>query len=140
MSKVFTTIQRRIVILLLVLLLPTLAYFSLRIGPTDIVVSEYESYKEAEDNSLFLRGWLPEIIPKSSNKIYLENNLDLNYSIGEFYFNPNEMNLFEEQLTFQENLGSKYKKYTYSEGSSLWEFKIDAQEGYAEYVLKIKEN
>jgi len=140
MAKVFTKIQRRIIFTLVILSIPTVAYLSLKFSSIDSVVSQYGSYKDAEENSVFLRGWLPQIIPKSSFNIYVENNLDLNSSIGEFSFNPSEVRLFLKQLVFHKNVGSKYKIYTYTSEHSVWEFKIDTQLGHVEYILKPKQS
>jgi hypothetical protein len=37
---------------------------------------------------LFERGWLPDIVPDSSREITINNDLDLNLSKGEFFFDP----------------------------------------------------
>lgn len=67
-------------------------------GCDESVPLNYSTRAEAEAESHFARGWLPEIIPSSSRNISMRNNLDLNTSNGEFSFDPSESGVFVSQL------------------------------------------
>jgi len=92
----------------------------------------YSTRAEAEAESLFARGWLPEIIPPSSRNISMRNDLDLNTSNGEFSFDPSEHRVFVSQL---ERVPSK------DEGGSLayayedWIFWITGVENHARFSM-----
>lgn len=58
----------------------------------------YSTRAKAEAESIFARGWLPEIIPPSSCNISMRNDLDLNNSKGEFSFDPLDHEVFVRQL------------------------------------------
>ena len=78
-------------------------------GCDESVPLHYSTRAEAEAESLFARGWLPEIIPPSSRNISMRNDLDPNISNGEFRFDPSEHDVFVSQLESvwrQLNLGA----------------------------------
>ncbi|GAB3368226.1 hypothetical protein [Massilia agri] len=56
--------------------------------PSDVVKSRYATLQAARDDSLFEGGWLPDILPPSSQDIVTVHNLDLNEASGEFRFAP----------------------------------------------------
>ena len=47
-------------------------------GCSDAVSDEYSTYAQAKEERLFDRGWLPDILPKSTVKIEVNNDLDVN--------------------------------------------------------------
>ena len=53
---------------------------------SDVVTSSYSTLEEARADRLFVRGWLPDILPPSSRDIRTSSDLDSNTSEGEFYF------------------------------------------------------
>lgn len=61
---------------------------------SDKTKSEYSDYAEAEDSELFDRGWLPLIIPKSSEQIRVNNDLDSNTSTGSFVYGNYDLKEF----------------------------------------------
>ena len=67
-------------------------------GCDDSVPLNYSTRAEAEAESLFVRGWLPEIIPPSSRDISMRNDLDLNISNGEFSFDATDHDGFVTNL------------------------------------------
>lgn len=67
-------------------------------GCKESVPLNYSTRAEAEAESLFARGWLPEIIPSSSRDISMRNDLDLNISNGEFSFDQADHDLFVGRL------------------------------------------
>ena len=64
----------------------------------DSVPLNYSTRAEAEAESLFARGWLPEIIPPSSRDISMRNDLDLNISNGAFSFDAADHDGFVAHL------------------------------------------
>jgi uncharacterized membrane-anchored protein len=103
-------------------------------GCSDTVTSRYETRAEAEAERLFDRGWLPSIIPRSSNKITTRNDLDLNISEGEFYFDPSDTTEFIRHLSAIDGSSS----YTYEEGNSTWIFDIDSKAGHSRYSMRLR--
>lgn len=73
-------------------------------GCDDSVRLEYATKAEAESESLFARGWLPEIIPPSSRQITMKNDLDLNVSEGEFKFDATDHEAFISKLERMQSL------------------------------------
>jgi hypothetical protein len=67
-------------------------------GCGDSVPLEYSTRADADAESVFARGWLPEIIPASSQAISMRNELDLNTSKGEFTFDPSDHDEFVKHL------------------------------------------
>lgn len=87
-------------------------------GCSDIVTSEYPTYQNAEEDGLFQRGWLPEIIPRSATEIVVNNNLDLNESSGSFVLSNDAMLDFKERL----KPTKKQEQLLYVSGESEWFF------------------
>ena len=58
------------------------------LSPT--VNDHYATLADARADELFDRGWLPDVLPESTVDIRTSNNLDLNYSVGEFSFAPSD--------------------------------------------------
>ena len=76
-----------------------LILFTLAIAAcSETVTKHYPTRAGAEADSLFERGWLPDIIPASSRDITTNNDLDLNLSKGEFFFSPGDLAEFVTQL------------------------------------------
>ena len=97
-----------------------------------MVTSRYETRTEAEADSLFGRGWLPDIIPQSSINIVTKNDLDLNTSRGEFSFADEDLLQFLSHLTRRKKLDSgRYIAYSFKG----WVFLIDHKNLYCRYYL-----
>jgi hypothetical protein len=105
-------------------------------GCSDVVTNKYETYDDALSNNLFQRGWLPEIIPKSSTNITTSNNLDLNTSVGEFYFDPQNSDSFILLLDKKEGSDNGYEKYVYQKRGTSWVFEVNMKNGHTKYVLE----
>src|SRR5690606_14748458 len=83
-------------------------------GDIDTVESRYQTRADAEADLLFARGWLPEIIPDSSRGIVTKNDLDLNLSEGEFYFDREDLDAFLSHLRrLPESDSRKFQAYAF---------------------------
>ncbi|MGL5467385.1 MAG: hypothetical protein ACRDCT_04240 [Shewanella sp.] len=89
-------------------------------GCSDIAKSRYNTYEQAKSDGLFQRGWLPDILPQSTTKIEVNNNLDLNISEGKFNVAKSDLIYFTKQLKSTEIKG----QYYFSNGSDKWNFMI----------------
>ena len=114
------------------MLLVLAALFSV-IGCSDTVESRYSTRREAEEDSLFERGWLPAIIPKSSRDIVTKNDLDINVSNGEFFFSPADAADFSRHLHGVAEPNKEYSAFTYSDKNSTWFFEVDFTKGHCKY-------
>ena len=99
------------------LLLPILLLLS---GCSDVVSSEYATYELAQQERLFERGWLPDILPSSTSQIELNNDLDINTSEGSFLINEPQRSEFIAKLT---PVPSK-DEYHFTDGDNTWTFKV----------------
>ena len=94
----------------------------LLVGCDESVRLSYSTRAEAEADSPFARGWLPEIIPASSREITMVNDLDLNLSEGEFAFDSADHDKFVSHLVRMPGHDDAQSKfYEYGE----WGFWID---------------
>ena len=113
--------------------------FSLISGCDDLIVtSHYATRSEAEADRLFERGWLPSIIPQSSRDITTINDLDLNYSDGEFRFGTEGLQPFISELTKLEVTKQGYQPFEFEDESSRWVFLIDPLKGHCKYRMGLK--
>jgi len=101
-------------------------------GCYDTVTSRYETRADAEADRIFERGWLPRIIPKSSYKIIARNELDINISEGEFYFEPGDANDFIRHLTASDN-GSTY---SFTHVNTTWLFEVNTERSHCNYAMR----
>lgn len=97
-----------------VLILFTLLIF----GCSDEVTTQYATYTEAQKDSLFERGWLPDILPESTKHIKVVNDLDTNSSQGSFIIEGSEVGLFLEKIKATDNAN----QFNFSKGHSKWNF------------------
>ncbi|MEZ9743830.1 hypothetical protein AB4320_03955 [Vibrio splendidus] len=102
---------------LLPLLLPVLALMS---GCSDVVSDEYSTYAQAKQERLFDRGWLPDILPQSTVKIEVNNDLDANTSEGSFIINEPALSEFIGKLKPTESTN----QFQFVDGENVWVFKI----------------
>ena len=112
-----------------------------------VVTSKYATYNDAVADDLFDRGWLPDFIPLSSTGIVTTNDLDLNTSVGEFYYDPAETDSFLLKLSpyqgldpgyetnIQEMKSKDYLPYKYRENSTVWVFFVHREMGHVSYYL-----
>jgi len=100
-------------------------------GCSDVVNDHYPTYQDAHRERLFLRGWLPEILPLSTVNISISNDLDLSSSRGYFEIPVNDLPQFISHLSKMTD-----DKYTYKNSNSSWEFTINSKTGYVGYVLR----
>ncbi len=63
-------------------------------GCSDAVTNQYATYAEAQQDNLFERGWLPDILPESTIDIEVVNNLDNNTSHGGFLIEESGLQAF----------------------------------------------
>ena len=116
---------------------------------SDTVTDQYATRAEAKTDQLFERGWLPEIIPKSSKNIVTINDLDSNNSEGEFEFDSEESDAFtanldeldhselvlEDQLLLLEK---NYVPYGLDGETSTWIFLINSKKGHCRYRMWLR--
>ncbi len=115
-------------------LLVTFAAVILAAGCSKFVRDEYPARSDAQNDRLFERGWLPEIIPQSSNRIVTKNDLDLNRSSGEFYFDESDLTEFLSHLTRKTSEDeNEYVAYSYSKGIGEWIFLVDESRRHCRY-------
>lgn len=121
----------------------------LRFTGPDVVTSHYATKLDAEKNSLFGRGWLPDFIPASSREIVTHNDLDLNTSDGGFDCKPEELPAFIQRLR-PYTAGSAalapvadrvaamkakgYAAYYYRDQDTVWVFYVEPVKGHVDYV------
>lgn len=81
------------------------------------------------------RGWLPtKLLPPSTRDIDLENNLDLNYSVGSFRFPPADAGRFMQGVRSGVPLHSPFENWSEivdearEDGLSLWQYSEEGSE------------
>lgn len=62
------------------------------------VVEQYATLQDAVDHRLLERGWFPNLLPESANRITISTDLDTNVSRGGFFFNPSDFDEFISRL------------------------------------------
>ena len=99
-------------------------------GCSDAVTNQYATYAEAQQDSLFERGWLPDILPESTIDIEVVNNLDNNTSHGGFLIEKLGLHAFLQQVkpTDSDN------QYRFVEGDHVWTFIVN-NDGLVTYKL-----
>ncbi|MCZ8500807.1 hypothetical protein O9853_06070 [Vibrio lentus] len=99
-------------------------------GCSDAVTNQYATYAEAQQDSLFERGWLPDILPESTIDIEVVNNLDNNTSHGGFLIEESGLQAFLQQVkpTDSDN------QYCFVEGDHVWTFIVNT-DGLVTYKL-----
>ena len=134
----------RLVPILAILLLAMLT------GCSSSVTDHYETLQEAVEDSLFERGWLPNILPPSARRITTSNDLDINSSRGEFYFNTHDLGEFVSRLEsyyplrgappdvsslVRKRQSSGYHAYLYWGDQKTWLFVCHPEKGHCEYRM-----
>ena len=102
-------------------------------GCSDVITNSYKTYHEAKKDMLFSRGWLPDILPKSTKYIITKNNLDLNISSGSFSIPVKDINKFILKTNEIENNKYQYQK---TPNGVVWLFTVNKENGYITYELK----
>lgn len=118
--------------------------------PSDTVESKYATLVEARADTLFERGWLPDILPPSARNITTSNQLDLNYSTGEFSFDPKDASLFTARVSpgaigltkfahwdriIEEYEAKGLTAWSFREDDYGWVFFCDLARGHCEYMM-----
>ncbi len=103
-------------------------------GCDESVRLEYATRADAEDEPVFARGWLPEIIPPSSSEITMKNDLDLNMSQGGFKFDVADFDAFVKQLTRIHSQDAKnFSAYSFED----WTFWIGDSRDRCRYEMRL---
>jgi len=123
---------------------------ALLVSGCDVVTTTYPTYNDAKGRELFAKGWLPDIIPASSKSIRTSNDLDVNTSEGEFYFDPKDAARFASKLKpytkggdpfvdFEKRVrkmeADGYTAYKYSAEDTVWVFFCDSKKGHCFYDM-----
>lgn len=87
----------------------------------------YKNLQEAKNDSLFKRGWLPDILPPSAYNINISTNLDTNESKGCFFIKENEFDLFLSKLKLIYDNNYKFNSFTFIINKSTGEVKYTNQ-------------
>ncbi len=112
-------------------LLPTLfSALALMSGCSDVVSDEYSTYAQAKEERLFDRGWLPDILPKSTLNIEVNNDLDANTSEGSFIINEPALSEFIAKLESSESTN----EFHFVDGENVWVF-IVGEDSVVNYTL-----
>lgn len=110
---------------------------ALLVGCYDSVSLSYPTRADAEADSPFARGWLPQIIPASSKGITMTNDLDLNTSNGAFQFDASDHDAFVAQLTrTPEDDRGGYAAYTHKD----WTFWISLERNRCTFHMRVSRN
>lgn len=110
------------------IVLVMVGYFALNAyKANDIVSLEYRDYQAVQKDQIFVKGWLPDILPATVKNTKIENNLDLNSSSGSFEL------IKKERETLKKFLEKKESYYQYKE----WVFFIDDTSDKVYYDLNI---
>ncbi|CAH9050794.1 hypothetical protein PSECIP111854_00605 [Pseudoalteromonas sp. CIP111854] len=83
-----------------------------------------------QKNGLFERGWLPDVLPKSTTNIVAVNDLDNNTSAGNFTLEKTHLNKFLAHVE-QTNLMNQYR---FSDSDNTWLFIVN-ETGLVRYQL-----
>ena len=63
-----------------------------------IVKTEFSSLQEAKNSGAFERGWLPPILPETTQNIVEINDLDINNGWGNIDYDINKRDLYIQKL------------------------------------------
>ncbi|MCF7493520.1 hypothetical protein L3V35_00460 [Vibrio sp. L5-1] len=117
-------------------LLPALfSALALMSGCSDVVSDEYSTYAQAKVERLFDRGWLPDILPKSTLNIEVNNDLDANTSKGRFIINEPALSEFIAKLESNESTN----EFHFVDGENVWVF-IVGEDSVVNYTLNKRED
>jgi sigma54-dependent transcription regulator len=119
-------------------------------GNSDVVTHRYGTLADARSDKLFLKGWLPDILPVSTHDIVTTNDLDLNTSTGEFSFLPGEFDLFRHHVNgyapsadapagldadVKQHLRTNGDVSQYRDDDSVWVFLCEPARGHCRYTM-----
>jgi hypothetical protein len=115
------------------------------VGCSDVVTTHYPTVVEARRDGLFERGWLPDVLPPSVRDIEVSNNLDINTSVGEFWFDTSEYEKLTAKLTPQRKQTKtdnepNYEHYLYLEEEFQWNFSCSKAKGYCRYDMRLSQS
>lgn len=126
------------------------AYTMLVTACYDTAERNYDTLSDARADQLFERGWLPDILPLSARNITTKNQLDLNYSTGDFSFDPKHAAVFTARVSpgaipltkfahwnkiVEDYEAEGLKAWSFRDDSSRWVFFCDMGRGYCEYMM-----
>ena len=125
------------------------------IAGCDLVATNYDSIAEARNDRVFERGWLPDILPHSTTRIRVSNDLDLNVGEGEFSYAPSDAPRFHAQLrakppdkvpfsdwdTFvRRHASDGYSVHSYLANGTTWVFLCHEGKGRCVYRMWLARN
>jgi hypothetical protein len=111
---------------------------------SDTVNNRYATIAEARADDLFGRGWLPDVLPESAVDIRTSNNLDLNYSVGEFSFAPADASKLFARLSAGAPPSSPFDSWVETvanykqDGYSAWSYSDGDRGTWAFFCLERK--
>ena len=108
--------------------------FVLYLNGCDAVEKQYPTLKDARQDRLFERGWLPDMLPASTKNITTINDRDINTSRGQFFFAPSDFDQFAKYVKAGAETSSKgYSAYKFACNQNLWLFSCEAVHGHCNY-------
>ena len=117
---------------------------------SDVVSRSYATKAEAAADSLFNKGWFPDLVPDSATNIRVENDLDLNISSGSFRFAARDWAAIERGANMQlasptpfegwsktqsEFKSRGYRQLQHSEDHTTWVFFCRPSSGTCEHFM-----
>ena len=115
-------------------------------GLYNVVEEKHSDLAAARAESLFERGWLPDILPESTSSIVCRNDLDINTSEGIFTIDTADTNEFTAKLRecrksaidvdeYHELGKAGFRPQCYVIGDSYWVFYVNRENGKCVYRL-----
>ena len=111
------------------------------------VENTYSTRKDAEEDQLFQRGWLPDMIPESARFFWMRNDAEANTSIGTFGFSPGDFEGFAAEMKELERsvieearqgelMEEGFRAFAFRNQRAEWVFLVHPESGRCEYWMK----
>ena len=99
---------------------------------TEYFESTYLNYSEVVSDRAIDRGWIPQVIPKSSKYIYEWHDLDSNVGFGSFLFDKNDYDdLIEKLELIDKNEIIKFRELNIRRE---WDNKLSSNSSSVDYI------
>ena len=115
--------------LLAMLVLFALIYFTLTKYYTDVQINKYKDRQVVLENEVIQKGWMPSILPESAYEIRETHDLDANTLFGSFNYKEEDEAVFMQHLTVKPDMNN-----TLEWGSFL--FQVDQEKNYVKFRNK----
>jgi hypothetical protein len=117
-------------------------------GCSDTFTERYPTVEAAQNDGIFERGWLPEVLPSSAHSLRVSGDIDINFADGEFGVRSADFEAFISTLESDSGASSiperflgdiqalKDRGYTareYARDNYTWLFLCSKENGHCEY-------